>query len=253
MISIITITYNNLHGLKKTAESILKQTNQNYEWIIIDGNSYDGTKEYLPKLPAIAFSAPDDGIYDAMNKGIETANKDYLIFLNAGDTLADEDTIQRLNNDIHKAEFPDFIYGPSLEEREDHDPIMKSARKTKFLFWGMPTHHQAMIYKLSTLGDMRYELKYKISADYDLTCRFLNNAKTVHMTQYPICIFEPGGISQQAVKQGRLEQLEIRKTLKITPPICNHAIYCLQTAVMGMRLTMPTLYWAMRGNRAEKK
>lgn len=253
MISIITITWNNLNGLKKTAKSVQAQTCRDFEWIIIDGGSDDGTKDYLPTLSATALSEPDRGIYDAMNKGIERAQGDYLLFLNAGDELADPQVLQHLYNDLHKENFPDFVYGPALEGRNNHDPVTKSARGIKFLFWGMPTHHQAMLYKRETLGKIRYNLSYKIAADYELTCRFLKNAKTVHMTQYPICLFEPGGISQQAVKQGRTEQFDIRQNLNIAPPLWNQLIYTLQAAVMELRRALPGLYWYVRAKQPCKK
>lgn len=96
--SIITINFNNLEGLKKTAESVINQTWKEFEWIIIDGGSTDGSKEYIVKLNddltrngwnPIAYwcSEPDKGIYNAMNKGIGKAKGEYLLFLNSGDYL----------------------------------------------------------------------------------------------------------------------------------------------------------------------
>ena len=79
LLSIVTITYNNLEGLQKTAQSITAQTCDNYEWIIIDGNSDDGTVQFLETVKAdISISEPDHGIYDAMNKGLTQATGQYL-------------------------------------------------------------------------------------------------------------------------------------------------------------------------------
>ena len=104
-LSIITINYNNADGLKKTLQSVASQTCQDYEHIIIDGGSTDGSvdviKEFL-KNDAYALhvaywhSKKDKGIYDAMNTGIPHANGKYCLFLNSGDYLADNDVLQRL-------------------------------------------------------------------------------------------------------------------------------------------------------------
>ena len=102
-LSIITINYNNLDGLKKTAESIINQTWQDYEWIIIDGGSNDGSKEYVERVVSMPnskvsywCSEPDKGIYNAMNKGIISANGDYLNFMNSGDSFYANDTLTKV-------------------------------------------------------------------------------------------------------------------------------------------------------------
>ena len=106
-LSIITINFNNLEGLKKTAESVINQTWKEFEWIIIDGGSTDGSKEYIVKLDndltrngwnPIAYwcSEPDKGIYNAMNKGIGKAQGEYILFLNSGDYLYGNRVIQEV-------------------------------------------------------------------------------------------------------------------------------------------------------------
>lgn len=96
-LSIITINYNNLDGLKRTYESVVSQTCQDFEWIIIDGGSTDGSKEFIEEHQgqfAYWCSEPDKGIYNAMNKGIAKANGEYLQFLNSGDNLVDDKVIE---------------------------------------------------------------------------------------------------------------------------------------------------------------
>jgi glycosyltransferase involved in cell wall biosynthesis len=96
-LSIITINYNNLEGLKRTYESVVSQTCQDFEWIIIDGGSTDGSKDFIEEHQAqFAYwcSEPDKGIYNAMNKGIVKATGEYLQFLNSGDNLVDDKVIE---------------------------------------------------------------------------------------------------------------------------------------------------------------
>lgn len=122
-LSIITINYNNLSGLRKTVESVLSQTYDDFEYIIVDGASTDGSQEYLKELQQQReslhknlqiISEPDTGIYNAMNKGIRMAKGDYCLFLNSGDYLAQADTLQQVFSD-----FPygtDIVYGHQWDE-----------------------------------------------------------------------------------------------------------------------------------------
>ena len=96
-LSIITINYNNLEGLKRTYDSVVSQTCYDFEWIIIDGGSTDGSKEFIEERQehfAYWCSEPDKGIYNAMNKGIAKATGEYLQFLNSGDNLVDDRVIE---------------------------------------------------------------------------------------------------------------------------------------------------------------
>lgn len=120
-LSIITVNYNNFDGLKKTAESILTQTWRDFEWIIIDGASTDGSREYIVDLNEnlnkngwnpISYwcSEPDKGIYNAMNKGIVKAKGDYLNFMNSGDGFYESDTLRKIYLYIVKGN-SDVYYG----------------------------------------------------------------------------------------------------------------------------------------------
>ena len=96
-LSIITINYNNLEGLRRTYDSVVSQTCQDFEWIIIDGGSTDGSKDFIEEHQtqfAYWCSEPDKGIYNAMNKGIAKATGEYLQFLNSGDNLVDSKVIE---------------------------------------------------------------------------------------------------------------------------------------------------------------
>lgn len=98
-LSIITINYNNIVGLESTVNSVLNQTSKDFEYIVIDGNSSDGSADYLNKEEgnfSYWVSEPDTGIYNAMNKGLKRANGEYLLFLNSGDTLVHEDVLKQV-------------------------------------------------------------------------------------------------------------------------------------------------------------
>jgi putative colanic acid biosynthesis glycosyltransferase len=234
--SIITVTRNNLDGLKVTHASIGAQIFSDFEWIVIDGASDDGTPAYLATTHATWVSEPDHGIYDAMNKGLDRARGDYVLFLNAGDTLVGPDILE------HIAKYDaDFIYGDSLEGGH-----YKRARSHRHALTGMFTHHQAMFYKRAPVTGLRFDTAYRIAADYKFTLEALRRAQNIHYAPLPLCHFEPGGLSQQQAGAGRMEQFRIRRALGFCSPPVNTAIMLAQTALMGLRRHCPGVYWAMK-------
>lgn len=242
--TIATITLNNQNGLEKTWESIKSQTYKDYEWLVQDGGSSDNSLKYLSATPANTKSGTDNGIYDAMNMLIERATGDYIIFLNAGDMLAAPQTLAIISETIKKA--PDFIYGDALETDNQGKLFTKKARSHTHISCGMFTHHQSMLYKTTAIKDLRYNESYTIAADYDFTARFLQHTQNAQHLPIPICVFEPGGISQQQTKIGRNEQFKIRKELKLCSALSNHIITSLQRINMAFRNIAPNLYWTLK-------
>ena len=120
-VSIITINYNNLDGLRKTVESVVGQSCHDFEYIIIDGASADGGAEYLKEIGGKSYpfelkwvSEKDTGIYNAMNKGLKMANGEYTLMLNSGDYLVDEHVIERIMSELDGT---DIVQGNNIEER----------------------------------------------------------------------------------------------------------------------------------------
>ena len=152
-LSIITINYNNEKGLRKTIESVVRQRCTDFEWIVIDGNSTDGSRVLIEEHSgrmSYWVSEPDMGIYNAMNKGIKVAHGDYLMFLNSGDSLNDEYTIENvlpflIDKDIYVGRINSMgLNNESEEEQSDFSPegILR-----KLTFTWMP--HQASFFKKS--------------------------------------------------------------------------------------------------------
>ena len=233
--SIITVTLNNLSGLKRTYDSITAQSETGYEWIVIDGGSDDGSVDFLKTTKALFTSEPDHGIYDAMNKGIEKSSGMYLIFMNAGDLFFESKTLQHIPDGF------DFIFGDAIE-----DGHVKKSRPIKNFTQHMITHHQAMFYKRKILDSLRYDLKYAIASDFKFTAEFLQRSKKVKYIPKPICIFETGGVSQTRTKIGRDEQFEIRKELQLVSPLHNYMIYVTQFFSIALRTFFPNFYWRMK-------
>lgn len=250
LFSIITVNKNHDEGLYKTYKSLDQQSYDGFEWVVIDGGSEDGSVPFLQSSLANWISEPDNGIYDAMNKGIEKSKNAYLIFMNSGDCFAQPNVLSDLKTLIEMSgDGIDFVYGDAKEEIGDNQYAYKRARSHKKADLGMFTHHQAMVYHQTLFKNNRYDPQYGIAADYDLTLRCLNGADKVLYYPAPICVFEKGGISQRAVKQGRDEQFKIRQTLKTTSPLKNRMIHSAQAIASSMKQHVPSLYWSLKAAR----
>lgn len=180
--SIITITYNAASTLPPTLESVSRQSCSDYEHLIIDGASSDATTElaqsYSPDPRRKTISEPDKGLYDAMNKGMRLAKGDYLIFLNAGDSFADADTLKHFAEAA--ATNPDIIYCDTM--------LVDSTRKIvgrrhldapdrltfKSFAKGMLVCHQAFCVRRDLAEP--YDLSYRFSADYEWCLRCLRKS-----------------------------------------------------------------------------
>lgn len=246
LFSIITITRNNLGGLQRTRDSLMAQDCPDYEWIVIDGASTDGSREFLNYCDARIVSEPDSGIYDAMNKGLALAQGSHIIFLNAGDSFSSSNTLGRIRKEIGGGT-PDFIYGDAFETLSNGSLAYKHARPLRKAVQGMITHHQAMIYRRALIGDLRFNLSYTISADFDFTLRFLKEARTSLYLPFPVCVFENGGLSQRNIVRGRCEQFRARAANDV-PVWKNSAIFLGQSALWSIRRLAPSLYWQMKAH-----
>lgn len=243
LFSLVTVTLNNLKGLQKTYDLVKAQTCSDYEWLVIDGESTDGTIDFLKNTEANYTSEKDSGIYDAMNKGIERATGQYIIFMNAGDALESKATLDEISARLKDQSY-DFLYGDSAEDI-DGQLYFKRARLHHKITEGMFTHHQAMIYSKKILQDLRYDTSYQIASDYDLTWNVLNKSKNILYLPFPICLFEAGGVSQQQVVAGRKEQFKIRQNHGVAI-LKNIWIFVKQSLVYGLRCVAPKLYWLLK-------
>ncbi len=202
-ISIITVTYNAEHFIESTLKSVSDQTFTDYEHLIIDGASNDETLNIVQKYIRAqlkVFSEPDEGLYDAMNKAIQKATGEYIIFLNAGDVFYDEGTLTQV---FTKSKGEDFIYGDTVvvDQSGSARPYHKMKPYQNLLSYrsfinGMVICHQSMIVKRekAVLFDNK---NYKIACDIDWAIRTTKNCKTFLDTDLHISKFLDGGLSQK--------------------------------------------------------
>ena len=182
LLSIITVNYNDKLGLERTLKSVQKQTYTNFEHIIIDGGSTDGSKELIKNNKtnfSYWVSEPDNGIYNAMNKGIKAANGDYLYFLNSGDHFEDSNALQKVSNHLGNHDIVYFNINV-VGEREAHIKTCPKELSFMFLHNDLPAHQATFIRKDLFNKYGYYDEKLKIVADW----KFLILALCKHNASY---------------------------------------------------------------------
>ena len=217
-LSILTINYNNCSGLQRTIESIINQSWKDFEWIVIDGGSNDGSKKLIEKYQNhISYwcSEPDNGVYNAMNKGLSHAHGEWINFMNSGDCFASTTILQEIFSQDYDEE---ILYGYMMRKTIDGELHNKRNMHTNvkwydFYFDTLPHQSSFIRYKLFKEFGF-YDESYRQLADW----KWFANAIVWHQVPFrfipkKISIYECGGISDSGIEH---ELERIRK--EVFPP-----------------------------------
>lgn len=212
LISVVTVSYNAATTIEETMLSVINQTYENIEYIIIDGGSTDGTVDIIKKYAdRIAYwvSEPDGGIYDAMNKGIKVATGEWINFMNAGDRFVDKNVILNifqldLNNVV-------ALYGDMYFVTSKNKKLIK-AKPVSFTKRNMPCSHQALFCRIIEKKEILFNTSYKIAADYNV---FYNlywkyGENSILKIKLPVVLFDGTGLSSTNKIATFREVLKIR-------------------------------------------
>lgn len=168
-ISIITINFNNLQGLKETVTSVVEQTYDNKEMIVIDGGSTDGSAEYIEANKdkfSYSVSEKDNGIYNAMNKGVRQATGDYVIFMNSGDCFFNSDVLK----DVFEGKeiSSDIVYGSTLCRTEPGKAFLRRPHSLDVMqkYRVSAMCHQSAFIKCSLIKELGYDERFRLLGDY---------------------------------------------------------------------------------------
>jgi len=229
ILSVITVVYNNVSDIERTLLSVLNQTYQNIEYIVIDGASTDGTLDVINKYDnriARIISEKDKGIYDAMNKGLKMASGNYVIFINSGDEFFDTETVAAV---FASADDADIYYGEteminaagqSLGQRRHKAPRKFTWRGFKY---GMSISHQAIYIKRSIIEP--YDSRYQMSADIDWILRAAKKAKSIVNVNRYVAKYLVGGMSKTKHRISLTERFNIMKEYYgLLPTMFNHFV-----------------------------
>jgi glycosyltransferase involved in cell wall biosynthesis len=204
LITIVTVVFNGEAYLEESILSVINQTYDNVEYVVIDGASSDGTLDIIKKYEgAIDYwvSERDIGIFDAMNKGIKVAGGLFIGFVNADDYFY-SNTVSNLTSGLAEREF-DYTFGSvdmiktNGEYIETFCPILKAElNRFKGEYISMPSPHQAIFIKRKILNELGgFDLQFKLAADYDLILRVMAISKSVWYFQDIVGCFRQGGVS----------------------------------------------------------
>lgn len=216
-ISIITINYNNATGLDKTIRSVINQTYKEFEFIVIDGQSTDTSVDVIKTHEHCInnwVSEPDNGIYDAQNKGILKSTGDYLLFLNSGDVLVDHKVLENVS---YKLNGRSFYYGNLILESNSHIIEHKAPELIDVDFMLNSTIWHPCVFINSSLFKEfgLYNTTFKICGDYEffIRCLLKPNITTQYLDLF-ITQFDANGISNNP-QQNQLQTEEREKAWRM--------------------------------------
>lgn len=207
--SIITVNYNNKEGLRDTIESVIHQSFRDFEFIVIDGGSTDGSADVLREYDKdISYwvSEKDSGIYNGMNKGIAHASGDYLNFMNSGDSFYDNHVLEKVSSYHSDA---DFIVGKDyhfdIKTQQGHASI-QPPRVTMMHFFVSTLDHQSSFIKRELFANSPYREEYRLVSDWIFYIeKIVQEQKKVQFIPDIVCSREEGGLSEQQRERNRKE------------------------------------------------
>ncbi|MBT8541016.1 glycosyltransferase [Polynucleobacter paneuropaeus] len=235
--SVVTVVLNDPKGLERTGYSVLRQKIR-CNWVIVDGGSCSPTLNILEKFKdsAICISERDSGIYDAMNKGIGISSGKYVVFLNAGDSFFDENTLLNVKAflDSNAGELIDVLScGAQLIISPNISMYREPKNAENYIWHGLPSNHQATFYKKDILVSYPYDLKYKICGDYYLASVLYKAKKLFFKFDVPVVNFTVDGISSRWSRLLFLEPYLIQRDILGTS-LCSRLLSLLKRFVSNL-------------------
>lgn len=203
-ISVITVVYNNKKTLEETINSVLSQSYKNIEYIIVDGKSTDGTLDIINKYKkniSKFVSEKDNGIYDAMNKGVNMATGDIVYFLNSDDIFYDNNVLEIVVKAFQKNLDYDYIYGGVVSRgifNSGKDNIFLREISNHSIKMGQNIPHQSLFVKRTQFEEIGlFNTNLKVNADYDFECRLVKEDKKGHHIKYLVAYYSQNGYSSR--------------------------------------------------------
>ena len=215
ILTIITVVWNAEDSIEDTILSVVNQDYSNIEYIIIDGCSSDNTLEIISRYEDKIrkwISEPDNGIYDAMNRGISLAKGDWVNFMNAGDRFHDNQTCSMIADHVNSKDC-DAVYGDyiAIDNEQKSQKIIKAKSLNK-LKRGMVFSHQSVFIKRNLLEDFPFDLGFRISADYNQILKLYLNKRTFCYLPSIISYTSIDGLSYSNIKT-TIEKIRIIRSI----------------------------------------
>lgn len=213
LITVVTVCYNSANMIEKTLRSVTEQCYPNKQYVVIDGASTDGTKKiiklFIDSIDHFV-SEPDNGIYHAMNKAMDVAEGEWVIFMNAGDVFVDSKVLAEVSSALNDE--IDILYGDIFTMSNDELQVKESPQEITRIH-RMPFCHQAVFTRSSLLRLHPFDEKYKLSADFKLYKQLSLKDAVFRRLPIPITIYDRTGISNSQRVRGLAENIAIIKEI----------------------------------------
>jgi glycosyltransferase involved in cell wall biosynthesis len=220
IVSVITVIKNNRLGFQKTYESLIKQTHTNWEMLVVAGSSSDGSEKLVLDLQKndkrIKFALDNsDGIYAAMNQGLEMRTSNLVWFMNSGDAFYGNQTLELTLKQLNDLKLDLIIGGYATMDGEELKLYSKDSRYLSTRDFSLNVRggcHQSMLLKLNKQNtNLRFNENYLIASDFDYILRFMRNGICFRTSQV-LSIIETGGVSSREIHRVILEKQNIRRS-----------------------------------------
>jgi glycosyltransferase involved in cell wall biosynthesis len=235
-VSLITVCYNSAKTIEDTLKSVESQSYPNIEYIVIDGGSKDNTNKIVSKYKDFVtyhISEPDDGLYDAMNKGVQVATGDIVGILNSDDVLADEFVIEKIAagfSDVNvDAVYSDLIY---VSENDLNKPTRLYSSKVfskRMIRFGIMLPHPTFYVKKECYMQLGlYKTDYRVAADFELLTRFISQGIKIHRLPFISVKMREGGVSSSGILWRIHQNFEIVRACRDNSIYTNIALVALK-------------------------
>ena len=227
-ISVVTVCYQAGEALLETMQSVLGQTEASMEYILVDGGSTDGTLDLLraetdPRVQW--FSGRDQGIYDAMNKGVNYCNGEYVIFINEGDRLADQNVLHAVTLVLEQQK-PDILYGDCIDVYEDHQSVANNGKErinSWYFLMSKMICHQAIFARRDLLLRFPFDIRYRYAADRKWLISCVKNGASLRHMAVTVSYYDRRGISSDEENFDSVRE-EIDRCLQEEYPVRGHLL-----------------------------
>jgi len=218
LITIITVVLNAKTNLEKTIRSVAEQDYPEFEYIVVDGGSTDGSvdviRQFHPSVISKWLSEKDEGIYSAMNKGVKMASGSRVCFLNAGDVFADSAIIRKIAEVVHRSQDqPDIVYGNILVWKRGLNRFVERIAQSPRNSHRMYFCHQSAFVRLALLRQYPFDERYRLSADLKFFKQCRLDGKQFFQLNFPIVIYDTFGLSNTDRERGLRENISVVKEM----------------------------------------
>lgn len=226
VISVITVVYNGGQAIERTVRSVLEQTYENVQYIIVDGGSTDGTlaaiESYRDRIHQIV-SERDHGIYDAMNKGIALASGDYVCFMNCGDVFSSDRVLMELKRYLQQG--TGVVYSDVLVHDAGGNVRLQRCRRPEDFWKGTPFCHQAALFCMGSQKKF-FDERYKLAADYKYALSYVKDGASFRQHEGVIAHYDGSGVSSENSLAAARE------------------MYCIARESFDLSILQHAYYWA---------